>query len=261
MPPPSTPLSGRRCCPERALRTPQLQPPARLASAYGSSVLALVHILGEFNAQIAALEAELAEAFEDHPDAEILRSLPGLGVILGARVLAEFGDDRTRYENARARRCYAGSAPITRASGTRLVVLARVARNRRLADALYMWAFCTLTTSAGARAYYAAHRARGHTHHQALRAPGQPAGRHPPRLSRTSLLLLRDRGLAIRCPGGCLTRYPRGMSSRWVARLGDSAEGPATSTRKTARTPSSASRLAKSSSTPATALAELKSSF
>jgi transposase len=155
---------------QRALRTPQLQPPPRLASAYGSSVRALVRVLGEFNAQIAGLEAELAKAFEDHPDAEILRSLPGLGVVLGARVLAEFGDDRTRYENARARRCYAGSAPITRASGTRLVVLARVARNRRLADALYMWAFCTLTHSAGARAYYAAHRARGHTHHQALRA-------------------------------------------------------------------------------------------
>jgi len=47
-------------------------------------VRALVHVLGEFNAQIAALEAELAEAFEDHPDAEILRSLPGLGVVLGA---------------------------------------------------------------------------------------------------------------------------------------------------------------------------------
>lgn len=91
-------------------------------------------------------------------------------MVLGARVLAEFGDDRTRYENARARRCYAGSAPIARASGTRLVELARVARNRRLADALYLWAFCTLTRSAGARAFYAAHHPRGHTHHQALRA-------------------------------------------------------------------------------------------
>lgn len=64
---------------QRALRTPQLQPPTRLASGDGSSVRALVHVLGEFNAQIAALEAELAEAFENHPDAEILRSLPGLG--------------------------------------------------------------------------------------------------------------------------------------------------------------------------------------
>jgi transposase len=155
---------------QQHLRSAQLQPPARLSKAYGSSVLATVGVIHALNEHIAGLEAELAEAFEDHPDAEILRSLPGLGVILGARVLAEFGDDRTRYQDARARRCYAGSAPITRASGTRLVVLARVARNRRLADALYLWAFCTLTHSPGARAYYRAHRDRGHTHHQALRA-------------------------------------------------------------------------------------------
>jgi hypothetical protein len=85
-------------------------------------------------------------------------------------VLAEFGDDPTRYVDARARRCYAGSAPITRASGKRLVVLARVARNRRLADACHLWAFCALNSSPGARRYYDARRDRGATHHQALRA-------------------------------------------------------------------------------------------
>jgi transposase len=163
-------LDARAAELQQALRAPQLQPSPRLAKAYASSVVATVGVIREFNEQIAALEAELTEAFEDHPDAEILRSLPGLGVVLGARVLAEFGDDPTRYEDARARRCYAGSAPITRASGTRLVVLARIARNRRLADALYLWAFCALTHSQGACAYYRAHRDRGHTHHQALRA-------------------------------------------------------------------------------------------
>jgi transposase len=163
-------VDARASALQQQLRVPQLRPPPRLSKAYGSSVLATVRVIGEFNQQIAGLETEIAEAFEDHPDAKILRSLPGLGVVLGARVLAEFGDDRTRYQDARARRCYAGSAPITRASGTRLVVLARIARNRRLADALYLWAFCTLTQSPGARAYYKAHRARGHTHHQALRA-------------------------------------------------------------------------------------------
>jgi transposase len=76
-----------------------------------------VRVLAQLNAEIATLEMELAAAFEGHPDAEILRSLPGLGVVLGARVLGEFGDDRTRYQDARARRCYAGMAPITRASG------------------------------------------------------------------------------------------------------------------------------------------------
>lgn len=155
-----------------ALRTPQLQPTGLLAAAYGSSVRATVRILLQLNAEIVGLEAEITQSFEQHPDAEILRSLPGLGVVLGARVLSEFGDDRTRYEDARARRCYAGTAPITRASGTRLVVLARIARNRRLADALYLWAFASLTRSPGARRLYDAHRARGNTHHQALRAVG-----------------------------------------------------------------------------------------
>jgi hypothetical protein len=85
-------------------------------------------------------------------------------------VLAEFGDDPNRYDDAKTRKCYAGTAPITRASGTRRVVLARVARNRRLADACYLWAFAALTASPGARALYDAHRAKGDTHHQALRA-------------------------------------------------------------------------------------------
>jgi hypothetical protein len=115
------------------------------------------------------LEAELSERFEGHPDAEIITSLPGLSSVLGARVLAEFGDDPTRYVDARARRRYAGTAPITRASGTRLVVLARVARNRRLFDACFWWAFSSLNASLGARRYYDAHRRKGKTHHQAVR--------------------------------------------------------------------------------------------
>ena len=91
-------------------------------------------------------------------------------MILGARVLAEFGDDPNRYADAKSRKNYAGTSPITRASGTRHVVLARYARNRRLADACYLWAFAALTKSPGARAFYDAHRAGGDTHHRALRA-------------------------------------------------------------------------------------------
>ncbi len=97
-------------------------------------------------------------------------SQPGLGTVLGARVLAEFGDDPHRYATAKARKNYAGTAPITRASGTRRVVLARVATNKRLRDALHLQAFTALSASPGARAYYDARRANGHTHHQALRA-------------------------------------------------------------------------------------------
>ena len=130
---------------------------------------ASVALLRQFNAEIEQLEAELVASFEGHPDAEILCSLPGLGSVLGARVLAEFGDDPTRYKDARSRRCYAGTAPITRASGTRTVVFARSARNRRMAQACYLWAFSALRPSPGARAFYDRQRAKGKTHHQALR--------------------------------------------------------------------------------------------
>ena len=126
---------------QAALRTEQLQAPPLVAEAMGATVAALVAIVDELNTQIGGLEAQLAEGFEQHPDAEVICSLPGLGMILGARVLAEFGDDPNRYADAKSRKNYAGTSPITRASGTRRVVLARYARNRRLADACYLWAF------------------------------------------------------------------------------------------------------------------------
>jgi transposase len=155
---------------QAALHSPQLLSPVRLSAAYGLTVRASVALLRQFNTEIAELEAELITSFEGHPDAEILCSLPGLGSVLGARVLAEFGDDPTRYKDARSRRCYAGTAPITRASGTRNVVLARTARNRRMDQACYLWAFSALRPSPGARRFYDRQRANGKTHHQALRA-------------------------------------------------------------------------------------------
>jgi transposase len=83
--------------------------------------------------------------------------------------LAKFGDDPTRFTDARGRKAYAGTAPITKASGRSLIVLARMARNRRLAATCERWAFCSLTASPGARRYYDALRARGKTHSQATR--------------------------------------------------------------------------------------------
>jgi hypothetical protein len=154
---------------QQILRSPQLEAPPLVARAHGCSVRALVSLIQVATEQIAALESELVESFEAHPDAEIIRSLPGLGAILGARVLGEFGDEPTRFADARARKNYAGTSPITKASGTKRVVLARFARNAWLADACDRWAFCSLTWSPGARAYYDALRARRQNHHQALR--------------------------------------------------------------------------------------------
>jgi transposase len=163
-------LEGRAAEVQAALRIPQLQAPGVVAEAYGAAVKALVEVIGTLNRQLEQVGEQLERHFEIHPDAEIVRSLPGLGVVLGARVVAEFGDDPTRYANPKARKNYAGTAPITRASGKRQVVVARLARNRRLADACYLWAFSALTASPGARAYYDRLRAAGATHQQALRA-------------------------------------------------------------------------------------------
>jgi hypothetical protein len=157
---------------QAALRTDHLEAPPLVADAFGASVRGTVSVLGELNRQISQLETELADRFEQHPDAQIIRSLPGLGMTLGARVLGEFGDDPNRFSSPKSRKNYAGTSPITRASGTRRVVLARHARNRRLADAVYLWAFASLTRSPGARALYDRHRAAGDSHHQALRAVG-----------------------------------------------------------------------------------------
>jgi hypothetical protein len=155
---------------QAALRAPQLEASPIVAEAYGAAVAALVRVIAALGEQLEQLTQQLHRHFEQHPDAEIVRSQPGLGVILGARVVAEFGDDPTRYANPKARKNYAGTAPITRASGKRQVVVARLARNRRLADACYLWAFSALGASPGARAYYDHCRAAGKTHHQALRA-------------------------------------------------------------------------------------------
>ena len=155
-----------------ALRTEQLAAPAPLAAAFAATTRAAVGIIGELNRQIGELETSLATHFEEHPDADIYRSLPGLGVVLGARVLGEFGDDPNRYTDAKSRRNYAGTSPLTVASGKKRAVLARHVRNRRLYDAVDQWAFCALSYSPGARTLYDQHRAANHTHHQALRALG-----------------------------------------------------------------------------------------
>ena len=157
---------------QAALRADQLAAPAAVSSAMGASVTASVAVIGTMVAQIATLAEELEAGFEQHPDAEVVRSLPGLGTTLGARVLGEFGDEPNRYCTAKSRKNYAGTSPITRASGTKRVVLARYARNHRLADAIYLWAFAALTASPGARALYDTRRAAGDTHHAALRALG-----------------------------------------------------------------------------------------
>ena len=118
---------------QAALHADYLHAPPAIAGAYGAAARSAIRLITAYTAEIAELEQALAEHFEQHPDAKIVRSLPGLGTVLGARVLGEFGDDRTRFTSPKSRKNYSGTSPITRASGRSHVVLARHARNRRLA--------------------------------------------------------------------------------------------------------------------------------
>jgi len=154
---------------QEALRRPQMAQPAVLENAYGITTTATLGVIVQMNATVKELETALADHFEQHPDAKIIRSLPGMGMVLGARVLGEFGDDPNRYADLKSRRNYAGTSPITRASGKSKVILARHTRNKRLIDALDRWAFSSTNWSPGARAYYDQLRGRDKNHYKAIR--------------------------------------------------------------------------------------------
>ena len=152
-----------------ALRGEQLTQPTALTAAYAATVRSLLAVITVLNEQVKTLQGQVEEHFGRHPDAEIYLSQPGMGKILGARVLGEFGDDPRRYRDGKARRNYAATSPITRASGKKKVVAARFVHNDRLVDALNAQAFAALSASPGARACYDEFRNRKIEHNDALR--------------------------------------------------------------------------------------------
>ena len=154
---------------QAVLRGQHLGQPEVITAAYAATTRAAVAVLRTLDEQVKALQGQVDAHFGQHPDAKIISSQPGLGPVLGARVLAEFGDDPNRYTDAKARKNYAATSPITRASGKKKTVMARYVHNDRLIDALMTQAFSALNASPGARAYYDQLKARGTGHHAALR--------------------------------------------------------------------------------------------
>jgi hypothetical protein len=152
-----------------ALRSPQLGQPPAVTAAYAATARSLIAVITTLNEQVKTLQRQVEEHFGQHPDAEIYLSQPGMGAILGARVLGEFGDDPHRYADGKSRKNYAATSPLTRASGKKKIVAARYIHNDRLVDALHAQAFAALTASPGARTLYDDLRARGIEHNDALR--------------------------------------------------------------------------------------------
>ncbi|MCX5014924.1 transposase [Streptomyces sp. NBC_00555] len=141
----------------------------QVEAALGHQTSALLRQLDTACDNADQLEEAVTQAFEEHPDAPVIRSFPGLAALTGARVLAEIGDDRTRFATAGSLKAYAGSAPVTRASGKSCKFMSRKVKNQRLAAVGYVWAFGALTRSPGARAHYDRRRAAGDRHVAAQR--------------------------------------------------------------------------------------------
>jgi len=152
-----------------AFRAPQMRQLPLVEQAMGRQALALLRQLDAACAAADDLEQAVIESFNQHPDAGIITSFPGLGPLTGARVLAETGDYRSRFQDAKGLKAYAGAAPITRASGKTTAVLHRRVKNQRLAAAGYVWAFAALTASPGARAHYDRRKDGGDRHAAAQR--------------------------------------------------------------------------------------------
>jgi transposase len=152
-----------------AFRTGQMRQLPLVEQAMGRQALALLGHLDAACASTAGLEQAVTESFNLHPDAGIITSFPGLGAIAGARVLAETGDDRSRFQHAKGLKAYAGAAPVTRASGKTRSVTHRRVKNNRLATVGYTWAFSALTASPGARAHYDRRKTAGDRHAAAQR--------------------------------------------------------------------------------------------
>jgi transposase len=148
---------------------PQLRQLPLVEQAMGRQALALLRQLDAACSSEGDLAAATVDAFERHPDAAIITSFPGLSSLTGARVFAEIGDDRSRFADARGLKAYAGAAPVTRASGKTVAVFNRRIKNSRLAGAGYVWAFCMLTASPGARDHYDRRRRIGDRHAAAQR--------------------------------------------------------------------------------------------
>ncbi len=152
-----------------AFRAEQMRQPPLVEQAMGRQALALLRCLDAACASAGDLEQAVIASFDQHPDAGIITSFPGLGSLTGARVLAETGDDRSRFADAKGLKAYAGAAPVIRASGKPIAVLHRRVKNQRLAAAGYIWAFAALTASPGARAHYDRRKTAGDRHAAAQR--------------------------------------------------------------------------------------------
>ena len=117
--------------------------------------------------RLAALDVEITEALDAHPDGALIRSLPGMGAVLTAEFLAEAGGI-TRFPTPDALASAAGLAPVLQQSGKMHYLRAPTSGNRALKRVFYQSAFCAIQHDPASKKFYQRKRAEGKRHHQAL---------------------------------------------------------------------------------------------
>ena len=143
---------------------PQLQADAITTRTKSRLMLALVQQLAPIVETLAAYDQEIERLFLTHPDADLFVSLPGAGKRLAPRLLAEWGDDRTRYQDASSVQALAGTSPVAFQSGNFARAHRRYACNKVLRNAFHQFAWQSTRLEPWAVAYYQRKRQEGETH-------------------------------------------------------------------------------------------------
>ncbi len=152
------------------LHRPQLVASPVIVRAKSRLMRSLVKQLLVVIEAIAAYDKEIRTLFLTHKDQELWRSLPRAGQRLAPRLLAEWGDDRTRYTDASSVQSLAGTAPVPFQSGNYAKAHKRFACLKPLRNALHQFAWQSTLREGWARDYYQRKRAEGKTHSMAVRA-------------------------------------------------------------------------------------------
>jgi transposase len=154
----------------RDLQQPALQANEVTTRTKSRLMLALVAQLDPLVKQIAEYDKEIERLFLNHADSELFQSLPGAGARLAPRLLAELGDDRSRYESAASLQALAGTSPVLFQSGTYQKAHRRSGCIKPWRNALQQFAWQSTHQEAWAREYYQRKRAEGKSHTVAVRA-------------------------------------------------------------------------------------------
>jgi transposase len=154
----------------QTLHQPHLTANAITTRTKSRLMLTLVAQLVPLVEQIAAYDKEINTLFLTHPDREIFATLPGAGKRLAPRLLAEIGDDRSRYADAASLQALAGTSPVLFQSGMYLKAHRRYGCIKPLRNALHQFAWQSTRQEAWAKDYYQRKRAAGKSHTVAVRA-------------------------------------------------------------------------------------------